>query len=63
MDQQEINKLIGLTIEQAKKKVPEGYLLCPYCIEGVVYLKDVKNNLKVINIEINSNIITKAYVL
>lgn len=63
MDRQELNKLIGLTIDEAKKKVPEGYLLCPFCIEGYAYLKNINKDFKIISIEVNSNIITKAYVL
>jgi len=63
MDRQELNKLIGLTIEQAKNKVPDGYLICPYCIEGKVFLKTENKTLNLISVEMNSNIITKAYVI
>jgi hypothetical protein len=63
MDRQELNKIIGLTIDEAKKKVPEGYLLCPFCVKGYAYIKNLNKEFKIISIELSSNIITKAYFL
>lgn len=63
MDRLELNSLIGLTFEEAKKRIPEGYLLCPFCVQGYAYLKTVNQMLKIINVELENNIIKRIYVL
>lgn len=59
MDTKEINELIGLSLEEAEKKVSTPYFISPDYMDGQAMLKTRDVNYNRINVIVENNIITK----